>query len=324
MVNQRGRLGRVIVLFAAAVGVGVCVNAAQADSGVILADSGLPWVDPTHQTALEQVLAPIASRTANRAVTVRCETPADWATLTANAPFSIVFGFVQTSWQTIRGIPVGAPQISTFAEISPDMCYLVQQFAIATTKPTKCTQTTTETFTVMRRVVTYVPVRRRVIRNVRGKSTTVVVTRKKRVVRSVPTDVERQVTGPPAPCYVNGQQANASDTGYWTTYKNTAKALLTIAHESIHLAGVVGGITSPGFPFGDQLAEAKANCYGMQWIPSVAQQLGASADDAIAIARFTYDQVYPVYQGTQYWSASCVPGGAMDIRADRSSTAHWP
>ena len=71
-------------------------------------------------------------------------------------------------------------------------------------------------------------------------------------------------------------------------------------------------------------AEAKADCYGMQWMPYVAEQLGDTPDDAQAIARWFWDKVYPLSRPThpEYWSADCRPGGALDARP--AGTTAWP
>ena len=57
--------------------------------------------------------------------------------------------------------------------------------------------------------------------------------------------------------------------------------------------------SAPG-DFFDPLGEAKASCYGMQWMPFVAQQLGATADDAQAIARYYWDVIYPAVPDGAY------------------------
>ena len=129
----------------------------------------------------------------------------------------------------------------------------------------------------------------------------------------------------PVPCYLGGGKTAASEpAAYWTAYENYAIAILTLAHESIHLGGTVGGTLSNGLAVGDPEAEAKADCYGMQWMPYVAEQLGATPDDALAIARYFWDKVYPLSRAAhpEYWSPDCRPGGSLDTRAP--GTAAWP
>jgi hypothetical protein len=84
-------------------------------------------------------------------------------------------------------------------------------------------------------------------------------------------------------------------------YFDYAAAILTLAHESIHLAGV--------------LNEAVTECYAMQLMPLVATQLGAGADDATALARWWYATIYPTRRIStpSYWSSDCVPGGRLDL-----------
>ena len=131
---------------------------------------------------------------------------------------------------------------------------------------------------------------------------------------------------PPAPCYLgNTSVAAVMSTSYWKDYSTTAEALLTVAHEAIHLSGVVGARFSNGVLAGDQQAEAKATCFGMQWIPYVAGLLGDTPDDALAIAEYYWDFMDPQIQNSsnaQYWSADCQPGGAMDRRP--AGSTDWP
>ena len=59
---------------------------------------------------------------------------------------------------------------------------------------------------------------------------------------------------------------------YLAAYDLDAVAILTLARESVHLSGVVGS--------------SRASCLGLQWMPYVAEQLGATPNDAQAIARW--------------------------------------
>lgn len=299
------------------------VAQASADTAPINVPTGsLPWTDPNHQSPLEVFASGIASHIANRSVTVRCEGQSDWDALAQTYGFDPAqeAGYVGFGWYTRGGVPIGGPQISTFAELSPTTCWYLQQFTIATAKPTKCAPEETQTSTVVKKE--RVKVRKRKQVTVKGRKTwrTVWVY----VTKSVPTEVTTQAPGVPGPCYVNGSQVyNPSDDDFWSAYDNYAWAILTLAHESIHLDGVVGGVLTNGTPVGDQLAEAHADCYGMQWMPWVAQQLGDAPDDALAIAEYTYDDLYPqVAEGTPYYSPDCRAGGPMDIRSDK--TGVWP
>jgi hypothetical protein len=123
------------------------------------------------------------------------------------------------------------------------------------------------------------------------------------------------------PCFGARGEREPAEQAYWRRYDAVAEALLTLAHEAVHLGGVVGGIVD-GVQVGDPRAEAKAECRGMQWLPWTAEQLGASAADARAIARYSFRVDYPRERGTPYWSAQCVPGGALDIRPAWSQI--WP
>ena len=109
---------------------------------------------------------------------------------------------------------------------------------------------------------------------------------------------------------------------FWGSYAVYAVAILTLAHESIHLAGIVGGELGNDLKVGDQLAEAKADCYGMQWMPYVARQLGDTRPDAQAIADYYWRTIYRSERAStfpQYWSANCANGRALDLHLST-----WP
>ena len=299
---------------------------AAADTAVIqVANGSLPWTDPNHQSVLETFTGPIATHVANRQVSIRCEGQTDWDQLNKETGMNgAELGYVLGLWPVRGGVPFGgSPAIASFAEISPRVCTALQTFALAAVKPTKCVQTRTVVVAGTTTVTKSKNMRVRVQVTKNGRTIWKYVTKVVKTTVDVPTDTSTQVIDPPAPCYANHQQLTVSDPAFWTNYKEYAYAVLTLAHESIHLGGMVGG-TVNGYPVGDQLAEAKAQCYGMQWMPWVAQQLGAAPDDALALAQWTYDILYPFYRGGLYWSGDCVPGGALDIRGDKSASAVWP
>jgi hypothetical protein len=78
----------------------------------------------------------------------------------------------------------------------------------------------------------------------------------------------------------------------------SAQALTVLAHESTHLRGVRN--------------EATTQCYAMQTVPRVARALGASAEDARALAALEYAVDYPRMPAA-YRSAECHPGGSLDL-----------
>lgn len=82
--------------------------------------------------------------------------------------------------------------------------------------------------------------------------------------------------------------------------------MVTLAHESWHLRGVVN--------------EARAQCYAVQTTEEVARRLGVAAVDAsIVAARVAIDDSRaPV---GEYHSGECRPGGAYDLRPQ---TRAWP
>jgi hypothetical protein len=253
-------------LFAAGAG------AARADVATIANDGSTPFDGgPAVTSPLEQAAASIASTIAGRIVSVRCEDEDDWSSLADASRFrpSSVLGYVSF----VNGLPVD------FTELSPDICRGLQSFAQAATKPTKCAAKAAS------RVV-----RERVVRVVKGKK--VVRWRTKRV-QSIPL-------AQPAPCFVDGRQLTQGN-AFWDTYFETAQALQTLVHESVHLRG--------------DAVESNAECYGMQSLAYAAQQLGDTADDATAIARYYATRLYPLRQSQtpDYWSADCRENGALDL-----------
>ncbi len=91
--------------------------------------------------------------------------------------------------------------------------------------------------------------------------------------------------------------------------RETLKAvsgIVTLAHESWHLRGVVD--------------EARTQCYAVQTTEAVARRLGVSVPDARSIAvRVALDDARA--QRGEYHSAECRPGGAYDLRPE---TRAWP
>ena len=85
-----------------------------------------------------------------------------------------------------------------------------------------------------------------------------------------------------------------------------AWSLNTLAHESYHLAGVRN--------------EAQTECYALQAIDFVARRLGASPDQARALAAFSFDQL-PRRMPHEYSSPECRDGGGFDLRP---ASAVWP
>lgn len=80
----------------------------------------------------------------------------------------------------------------------------------------------------------------------------------------------------------------------------TAEALMTLAHESMHLRGWAD--------------EAYAQCYGLQELAYVTQQLGGSAEQGRALTAFML-----AMQGgmpSEYQSGECRAGGALDLHPD--------
>jgi hypothetical protein len=90
------------------------------------------------------------------------------------------------------------------------------------------------------------------------------------------------------------------------TTLRAASGIVTLAHESWHLRGI--------------LNEARTQCYAVQTTEAVARSLGVAAADARAIAvRVALDNSRSAED--EYHSGQCRPGGAYDLRPD---TTAWP
>ncbi|MGZ4399198.1 MAG: hypothetical protein ACXVZ1_12370 [Gaiellaceae bacterium] len=230
------------------------VPVALADISVVPHGSAPPWADSRHEGPLERVSSRIASRVAQRKVSVRCETPRDWEALLQKSH----------SPATTAGLTTGAawdPRTHRFvtsaklAHLAPRVCQYLQRFAEAAVKPTTCSG---------------------------------------------------------APCY--GEPGAVPDGG-WARYSHLAYSIETLAHESIHLFDNAAGQRA------DLPQEKRAECFGMQWVPWVAEQLGDSAADGRALAEYLYRYAYPQKRGTTYWSSDCREGGSLDLTPKDGT---WP
>jgi hypothetical protein len=87
------------------------------------------------------------------------------------------------------------------------------------------------------------------------------------------------------------------------------QALETVAHESYHLFG--------------EANEAKVDCWGMQSLWFVAQQLGSPLPEAQALGQWYWRNVYPVRARDLplYYSPDCRSGGRLDLRP---ADPRWP
>ena len=83
-------------------------------------------------------------------------------------------------------------------------------------------------------------------------------------------------------------------------------AVHVLTHEAMHLAGHYG--------------EAEAECLAMQHDSEMAQLLGATPENADALARSFWVNVYPRMAG-DYVSAGCTADGPLD---ESPGDQHWP
>jgi len=247
----------------------------------------------TSMAELEHAAGVIASHIAGRPVSVACNTRSEWAKVTAahGGNPKLDSGLVMTEWDPGTGRLV---TLASVAELSPTVCSALATFASAETKPTTCRSHTAD-----------VPARS----SLAGRKAQPGAPRHRAVV----------------PCYLgNDRTAAIRPPSFWDTYTRYALALLTLAHESVHLSGVVGGVLPNGLAVGDPRAEAKADCFGMQWIGYLARSLGDTPADAESLGRYVWERIYPASAAAhpRYWSADCRPGGAFDRRP--TGAAAWP
>jgi hypothetical protein len=85
-----------------------------------------------------------------------------------------------------------------------------------------------------------------------------------------------------------------------------SQAITVLAHESRHLSGIRD--------------EAVTQCYAMQSVPRLARALGATRQDAQALAALEYVVGY-ARMPSAYRSRECRPNGKLDLAPD---TARWP
>jgi hypothetical protein len=83
-------------------------------------------------------------------------------------------------------------------------------------------------------------------------------------------------------------------------------AVRVLAHEAWHLRGVT--------------SEAETECYALQTTALAARRLGATPEEARAVALWNTRQVYP-YLPSYYQSSECRDGGSLDLHR---GTTDWP
>jgi hypothetical protein len=88
--------------------------------------------------------------------------------------------------------------------------------------------------------------------------------------------------------------------------ERAAVAVNVLSHEAWHLRGVRN--------------EAAAQCYALQTNADTALQLGASPDEAAAIASWVDRRVQPALP-SEYRTSECRDGGPLDLQPERTA---WP
>jgi hypothetical protein len=86
-----------------------------------------------------------------------------------------------------------------------------------------------------------------------------------------------------------------------------AEAFDTLAHESVHAAGVTD--------------EAVTECFSMQLTELVADELGVGYRFGRAMGGLAWRELWPLYAGSEYYTPDCYDGGPLDLYPD---TSVWP
>jgi hypothetical protein len=287
-------VGRVVAIASAAA---IAAAPAFADSPVLPQTEALPWTDPNHLSPLEQLANRVASKIAQRPVRVYCDGANDWAQLAAQQGFDPnAFSTWVAYWY--YGDTRTISRDSDIAHISPRVCRDLWRYGMAAVKPTKCPTVTRQTKTVVRTITVTRKVRGRV--KVKGKWKTAIKTI--RVPKKVTRQVTQDVPGAPAPCYSGTSLA----AGTPADYPDYVWALMQLGRDSIYMHDFRVGVPADG-PF-----DIRADCLGIEAIPDIAAQFGATADDAHSIASYAYNVFYASWRGQPFWSADCRENGRLD------------
>lgn len=315
------------VAIVVAVAVGTPVALAE---GPVLADTpDLPWSDPEHQSSTERLASEVASGIAGRPVRVFCLGIYDWDTFgrDTGVDSAKVWGFVvpPRACDPVLGVWKTS---ATNAYLSPTTCDRLWRFGRATRKPTVCEATRTALMMRETQVVTTVVgeprasvlVRATVAADTRRGATAGETQRKRLTVR---TTTEVKVAVAPVPCYplaLDGALKIAAPAVGWVEFATFAEALLSLAHESVHLRDLAEG---QPIERDRAVSEARAECHGIQLVARVAEAFGAGADDAAGVAHWLARELYPTLEAgsPEYWSPECRSGGALDLTPAEDN---WP
>jgi hypothetical protein len=289
---------RLVIRVAAIASVAAIAAApALADAPVLPQTNALPWTDPNHLSPLEQLANQVASKIAQRPVRVYCDGENDWAHLAAEQGFDPnTFATWVSFWY--YGDTRTISRNSDIAHISPRVCRDLWRYGMAAVKPTKCPTVTHRTKTVVTTIMVSKKVRAKV--KVKGKWKTVI--KSIRVPKKVKRQVTQDVPGAPAPCYSGASLA----AGTPANYADYVYALMQLGRDSIYMHDFRIGVPIDG-PF-----DIRANCLGIEAIPDIAVQFGATPDDAHSIASYAYNVFYASWRAQPYWSADCRENGRLD------------
>ncbi len=234
-------------------------------------------------TPFEKRASEIASALTGRSVSIECEDEATWRSLGARSGFDPAATWALTPLH--RASDGGRLAPDGYASFSPRACRYGDAFWTSPIESrVKICRHGTTTQWMKRRVVR---AERKVVRvKVKGKWVRRVVQRKTGALVRVPVQ---------APLY-----------GECDNWSSTLVAVHVLAHESMHLHGLV--------------SEAYAECLAVQVDAYVATALGADERFARKMAAEFWDNYYAT-RTDGYRSPDCHDGGRLDLFPDRSG---WP
>lgn len=244
----------------------------------------------------EEQLGAVGSHIAGKRIRVACFDRADFATIAKGNVIAVAFAILRYDTAVLSDDSV-CSRIRLFLA-NPQRLGIKECHTSDRTEYR--TETRTETRTVTAREVVYDTVRKRVKKN--GRWTWVTQKKARTVIteRAVPVEVQVQV---PVQVPVYSKCLN---------YKGIIGSLGALAHEAVHLSGV--------------LNEAITECYALQRTAETALRLGASKEFALEIAADMlgeYDMPSTISgrKAMGYWTEDCRNGGPLDLNPQSSE---WP
>jgi hypothetical protein len=229
-----------------------------------------PWDGGTPVVSpLEAHARVIATKIAGRSASVVCKSPDEWDAFTKERGVGPLAGHVPLVWDARLGWHPG-----NVAEINPLVCQSLEVFWNAPDKSAITTHCQVGEALVKKSKAVRV--------RVKVKGRWVWRTKRKTIVESVP------------------------EYGLCPDVRRYTEAIQTIAHEPIHIGGV--------------LDEGVTECWGMQHFAEVAEHFGAPPELTRELVAIFWTRFYPT-EGPVYYRPDCQNGSALDLNP---TSDIWP